>query len=222
MKKIAITMALLVPLSAQAGTGLFVGLPAVGQAPLAEWEAKAAPAFANAGCSLRRSGRFSGSLGPLEWPDLDQFRLFECNGSVLPDLQALGTEQMLSRRSSQPVLIEGELNLTNAPEPPRAAEYILKVSHYKETDSTARDKHLKELNASVSGLTGVWNTEGALMPSIASGAIRPDELTIIYYESPESAEVFRDTHPEALESVGRFNNAHVTSFTYLGAALDGN
>jgi len=222
MKTITIAMALLVPLSAQARTGLFVAFPAVGQVSLADWESRASPALSDAGCNLLRSGKFSGAIGPLEWPEMDQFRLYECNNSVLPDLLALGTERMLSRRPRHPVLIEGALDLTTTPEPPRAVEYIIKVSHYKETDSTARDKHLKELNASVIGLDGVWHTEGALIPSVASGATRPDELTFIYYESSDSAKAFREAHPEVLESVGRFNNAHITSFIYFGAALDGN
>jgi hypothetical protein len=207
---------------AQAQTALYLSIPSVSDATLSSWDAEVSSVFSSAGCEIHRSGKIGGALGPLAWPELDTFRLYQCNESVLTALVEAGVTDKLTSGSRQPVLVEGDLVTMDAPIPTVTAEYIIKVSYYSDTDGTLRDKDLVALNTKVSSKKGVWHTEGVLIPSKTVGTIRPDELTFLFYDSSDIANKFRDEHPEILEMIGQFNGAHLTSFLYLGATISEN
>lgn len=207
---------------AHAETALYLSIPSVSDATLTSWDADVSSVFSGAECELHRSGKIGGAQGPLAWPEHDIFRLYKCTESVLAALVEAGVSEKLSRGSAQPVLAEGNLMSMDAPAPTSAAEYVIKASYYNDLDGTARDKGIAALSAAAASEKGVWHTEGVLIPTKTVGTIRPDELTFLFYKSSDIAEKFRDDHPEIIEMVGKFNNAHLTSFIYLGASITEN
>lgn len=204
---------------AHAQTALYLSIPSLSEAVLTNWDTQISPTLSGAGCELHRSGKIGGAQGPLAWPEHDTFRLYQCNQSVLADLIASGVSEKLSRGARQPVLAEGEFMPMDAPAPTSAAEYVIKVSYYNDLDGTSRDKSIAALGAAASLQKDVWHTEGVLIPSKTVGAIRPDELTFLFYKSSPIAERFRTDNPDIIEMVGKFNTAHLTSFIYLGGTI---
>jgi len=220
MKLLAFAAVLSTVTPALAETGLFLAWPAQPAAALDQWDQATAPQLQDAGCSLHRSGTISGSLGPLDWPRMEGFRLYSCASPVLDALSASGATALLDRHGQQPVLFEGSLTLFPTEVPGAEAEYIVKLSHYNNLDTARREGDLATLGSAISDLKNVWRTEGVLAPDKALGTVRPDDLTFLYYHTGAEAEAFRAANPGVLEQVGRFNKAHLTAFTYLGAAVD--
>lgn len=222
MKQLLLAIALLASTQAHAETALYLSIPSVSDATLSSWDAEISSVFSGAGCELQRSGDVNQAQGPLAWPESEMFRLYQCNESVLDALVEAGVSEKLSVGSKQPVIAEGDFIKLEAPMPPAAAQYIIKVSYFNNLDGALRNKDLAALDASVSLEQGVWHTEGVLIPTKTVGTIRPDELTFLYYDSAEIAGRFRDDHPEILEKVGMFNGAHLTSFVYLVTSVTKN
>lgn len=219
MKPLAFAAALSTATPALAETGLFLAWPAQPAAALTHWDQAAAPLLQDAGCSLHRSGTISGSLGPLDWPQMKGFRLYRCASPVLGALSASGASALLARHGQQPVLFEGSLTLFPADAPDAEAEYIVKLSHYNNLDTEQRAADLTTLGSVISDLENVWQTEAVLTPATALGTLRPDDITFLYYSTGAEAEAFRAANPGVLEQVGQFNKAHLTAFTYLGATV---
>ncbi|MDC0660734.1 hypothetical protein N6L27_22235 [Leisingera sp. SS27] len=219
MKFLAFAAALTAAAPALAETGLFLAWPAQPAAALSQWDQAAAARLQDAGCSLHRSGTISGGFGPLDWPQMDGFRLYRCDSPVLASLAASGATAALARHGHQPVLFEGRLSLFPTDAPGAEAEYIVKLSHYNNLDAARRNEDLAALGDSISDLDNVWQTEGILTPATALGTLRPDDVTFLYYRTGAEAEAFRAANPGVLEQVGLFNKAHLTAFTYLGATV---
>lgn len=219
MKTILLAIALIMPTAALAETGLFIAWPSLRASTLTNWTLQAEPILQQAGCEIHREGELSGSLGPLDWPDLEDFRIYVCSQPVLGAILDEGAADQLAIRSNHPVLIEGPWTQLEAPEPTSQAEYIVKISHMNNLDIAQRSGDLEALGAMVAPLANAWHTDGFLIPERVHGTLRPDELTFIFYDDPDVADAFRDANPDVLEAVGAFNTNHLTSFIYLGATV---
>ncbi|UWQ77826.1 hypothetical protein K3725_10885 [Leisingera sp. S132] len=219
MKSLALAATLTAATPALAETGLFLAWPAQPASPVHQWEETAAAALQDAACRLHRSGTLSASLGPLDWPQMEGFRLYRCARPVLASLAASGATAALAHHGRLPVMVEGSLTLLPADAPEAEAEYIVKLSHYNNLDVPRRTDDLTALGSAIAELENVWQTEAVLTPEKAVGTLRPDDITFLYYGTDAEAEAFRTGNPGVLEQVGRFNKAHLTAFTYLGATV---
>ncbi|NVK12567.1 MAG: hypothetical protein HWE35_00140 [Rhodobacteraceae bacterium] len=219
MKPLAFAAALTAATPALAETGLFLAWPKQPASSVHQWEETAAASLQDAACRLHRSGTLSASLGPLDWPQMQGFRLYRCASPVLASLAASGAPAALAHHGHPPVLVEGSLTLFPADAPGAEAEYIVKLSHYNNLNAPRRTDDLAALGSAIAELENVWQTEAVLAPSTALGTLRPDDVTFLYYRTGAEAEAFRAANPGVLEQVGRFNKAHLTAFTYLGATV---
>jgi len=94
-------------------------------------------------------------------------------------------------------------------------EYIIKISHYNNKDIDGRSKSLANIDQITSTLADKYVTESFIGVTHASGMPTPDEVVVIYYDSPEGAALFRENNSEVLGLIGSFNNEHVDEFVYL-------
>jgi hypothetical protein len=174
----------------------------------------------NPGCNILRSGSIEAMQGKLTTPLIqpDRFVVMACEKFVLNDLTTRTALESLSKGGENIALFEG--SLINFEEPASVSEasdrqYVLKLGYYNNNDLNARNKELVELGEMSSERYGVWSNEALLQVHRASGLATPDEVVVIYYDTPEIAEDFRDNNQDVLERVSAFNDAHLNGFTYL-------
>ncbi len=172
------------------------------------------------GCEVQRSGDIVAMQGKLsrKLPQPQQFALLVCDQPVIGDANRLATISTLSDDGSSIALFEGALTnfetLANAGDASKR-QYVLKLGYYNNRDVKGRNDALVALDALAGERDGVWNTESFIQVHSASGITTPDEVVVLYYDTPEIAESFRDENSDILEEVTMFNNEHLTEFSYF-------
>ncbi|MBL4759184.1 MAG: hypothetical protein JKY32_16640 [Rhizobiales bacterium] len=183
-------------------------------------------AISDLGCVVQRNGAIVAMQGMLS-PSLtqpDQFIVLACEQSVLENSERRAVLAGLFAGGEPIALFEGALTDFEVPATtPDVAErqYILKLGYYNNIDIDARNAGLTALGAKASQREGHWGNESFLQVHRASGIATPDEVVILYYETAEIGDKFRDSNPDILEEVTAFNAAHLNGFVYLiGAASE--
>lgn len=177
-------------------------------------------AISDLGCTIQRSGVIVAMQGKLSTPmtQPDQFVVLSCEAPIMADSERRATIAPLSNGGGTIALFEGAMTdfeeLANARDA-SGRQYILKLGYYNNADIDARNANLMALDAKASDREGVWTTESFLQVQSASGVATPDEVVILYYDSAEIAENFRDENQDILEDVTAFNSAHLNGFSYL-------
>jgi len=170
------------------------------------------------GCAIRREGSVIGAQGNYDLDSINGFFLLECEQPVMDG----GTKQdIFSRLKNQfnhLKLIEGNINQFGQFGLAQAAgkrAYILKVSDYNNQAPIKRERDLALLGKQSQSLNNHYNVEAFLKVNDAAGMARPDEVVVIYYDSPQQAEQFRAGNPDFMEKIGQFNQDHISQFSYL-------
>ena len=175
-------------------------------------EADAIEVLQEDGCRIQRKGALLARLGNLDLPEVDAYALLRCDRSVLRE------PARTLKDAGRAILLEGSFHqVEEAGQSGADREYLIKVSVFNNTDPVGRSKDLKALQASVAPLPDKYRVESSLDITWASGISTPDEVTVLYYESPASGNRFRENNPAVLEAVGRFNKTHLVSWVYLVA-----
>ena len=52
------------------------------------------------------------------------------------------------------------------------------------------------------------------------GFFETDDVTVLYYDSPDDAKAFREQNPDLMERIGAFNKTHVTDFVYVNGVAE--
>ncbi|MBS9716476.1 hypothetical protein ACFFUT_15755 [Pseudohalocynthiibacter aestuariivivens] len=175
-------------------------------------------AIENLKCSLEREGNIMMQQGNLDLELPNRFAILSCEQ---PILQISGSRAQLADLypgAQEIAVFEGRLVWNpedDASSSVADRQYILKLSHYNNTDPDQRYGDQVALSAAGSTREDHWATEGFLSVHSARGIPTPDEIVVIHYDSPEAGDRFRDTNQDILEQVGAFNRAHLTEFTYL-------
>ena len=181
-------------------------------------------AVAALGCSVKREGIIAAAQGKLSppLPQPDKFVVLDCDQSVLAIADRRNSVSTLFPDGKTIAVFEGTLTefQTKGDTPDVSQrQYILKLGYYNNANTDGREADLAALDDKVSSLDGRWTNEAYLGVHSAIGIPTPDEVVLIHYENAEIAEKFRDSNSAILRDVGAFNDAHLTSFTYLvGAA----
>lgn len=172
------------------------------------------------GCSVAHQGGVLARQGNLDLPEVAGFALLSCDDRLLDDPKrveaAFGGQSPL-------VTLEGGLTSFDIPSgvpDPQNREYIIKLSYYNNADLVGRTADLEELQQLVRPLPDPYRNEKFLEVHRASGMRTPDEVVVIYYESPAAGDRFRESNQAVLEKVGAFNKKHLVSFVYLIANAD--
>ncbi|WP_298259845.1 hypothetical protein [uncultured Litoreibacter sp.] len=172
------------------------------------------------GCAIQREGAIVAAQGKLAY-DLtqpDKFVVLDCEDGVLGQADRRQAATSLFSDGSAIAIFEGAL--TNFPIDDQNGEvakrqYVLKLGYYNNADVDAREQDLAALNMLAQPLDGHWINESFLQVHAATGIPTPDEVVVIHYESAEVADQFRAENADILKEVSDFNDAHLTSFTYL-------
>jgi len=174
------------------------------------------------GCSVRRQGIIMAQQGKTKLDQPDQFVVLACDQPVLEQSERRSTIEGLFDGGTIIALFEGALAEFETPDDRSAVperQYVLKLGYYNNLDVSGREADLQALDRKVVDRDGRWTTEAVLNVHNALGVSTPDEVVVLYYNSSDIADRFRDENQDILVDVGTFNAAHLTGFTYLvGAA----
>lgn len=175
------------------------------------------------GCTIKRQGLIKGMQGKLDIGQPNIYLLLSCDGSLLTDIGKHAIFNSIAGKMMADITFEGPIvdfpNTVGNGEV-EGREYILKISHYNNKDIDGRSISLANIDRRTSKLPDTYITETFMGVTHSSGILTPDEVVVIYYDSPEHAGRFRKNNNEVLELIGDFNNKHVSEFVYLiGGAI---
>jgi hypothetical protein len=182
------------------------------------------------GCDVLRTGRIVGQDGDIGLPKPGVFVMLACSESVLgPSGAGSGEGNQITLLDE---LIDGarrialfEGGLASAEPQATGAEisgrqYIVKISMNNNTDSVVRQRELTEIGGRVAEREDRYSPEAAIDVSRAVGAQRPDEVLLLYYDSPEAGDRFRSNNPDIMQAISQFNSRHVDSFVYYVGVIE--
>jgi hypothetical protein len=175
-------------------------------------------AVENLGCTVFHAGKIVAQQASFKMKQPDQFIIMSCEQPLLHDAQNRQALGALYAGGHMIAALEGPLtrfDIVSDRTRPAERQYILKLGYYNNSDIDRREDDLQALNQKVTPLEDHWTTEGFVGVNHAMGIPTPDELVIIYYDTPESGERFRDNNKDILGEVRAFNDAHLTKFSYL-------
>lgn len=175
------------------------------------------------GCQLKREGMIKAAQGSIGIDQPNRFLLLTCDGSILTDIGKHAMFNALAGNERATVILEGPIinpSKNNGNGKIEDREYILKISHYNNKNIDSRSMSLENLNDYTSTLAGKYIIESFIGVTHASGMQTPDEVVVIYYDSPEQGERFRKNNGDVIGMIGEFNAEHLREFVYfVGKAL---
>ena len=149
----------------------------------------------------------------------NRFFFLACGQPVLKDSAARSVFRPLDEASGGVTLLEGELEAYGDLERPgRGRAYVIKLSYYSNLDPDRRERDLAAIAEMASAQPDSYRNEALIFPERAVGLPTPDEVTILFYDSPEQGQSFRDANGDILKAIDRFNGDHLLSFAYLSAS----
>ncbi|MCZ6508960.1 MAG: hypothetical protein O7A62_00070 [Alphaproteobacteria bacterium] len=174
------------------------------------------------GCQTRRAGAIVGEKGDIDVKRPNHFIFLACEHSLL---SAAAKREVLSG-----LIPEGEVlaflegALTDNPDNDSSSaatdrEYILKISHYNNRDTDRREQDLERIMQAVEPDPDRFIDESFIAVNRSMGMPTPDEVVILFYESPERADRFRKNNRDILRDVGAFNKAHLNDFIYYSGKI---
>ncbi len=171
-------------------------------------------------CSILREGPVVAEDGDINLDQPNRFIYLDCQVPLLgtPSGRNLITE--LGRGSAYVAAMEGtKLFHDTAPLSKQAGEraYILKVSHYNNSNPNKRDQDLSSLGEIVLPRADAYQQEAFIGVTQAYGMETPDEAVVLYYDDVGAGDRFRDNNPDILDKIVDFNDSHLTNYIYYFA-----
>lgn len=175
------------------------------------------------GCAIRRSGSILAQDGDMDIAEPNRFVVLDCAAPLLSQAETRAVFKSLNAVAEQVALLEGAAENFPAEQSASAIarrDYILKLSRYTNKDPDGRDRDLMGLRAAAAQRADHWRREVFLTVFHAVGMETPDEVAILYYDTPEQGERFRASNPDILNSVGAFNKKHLSGYVYYSGSSD--
>ena len=172
------------------------------------------------GCIVLREGKSFGGQGNYQLQPTNSFFVLTCEQSFLTQKSAQSVITTLNDETHNLVLLEGLDSQTSklpSTDTGTNRSYIFKLGHYNNISPSQRDLDLAKLNTSAQSVEHHYMTEAFIRVHDAYGMERPDELVVIYYNSADDGQKFRNNNPELMGKIGQFNNDHLTRFSYIAA-----
>jgi hypothetical protein len=172
------------------------------------------------GCALRREGKIIKAQGNYDVPDINGFFLLECETSFLESNLSSHVIEGLKDSTENLMLVEGPVSQFGSFGLAKSGNnnsYIFKLSDYNNISIEQRNRDLMKLGSLVKTRKDRYKTEAFIRVTDAYGMQRPDEVVVIYYDSPEAGERFRanDKNADIMALLGKFNKEHLTQASYL-------
>ena len=169
------------------------------------------------GCTVRREGVIVAASGKIAIAAPNYFVQLICDSSILADAHSRSVANRLIEGTKPHALLEGtELDLPTLPNSSKLQErnYFIKVSHFNNRDVSGREADLAELQNHTRSVPDNYTIETSIEVHRASGTPTPDEVVIMFYDSPAHGDRFRQNNATVLKKVGAFNAAHLKDNIY--------
>lgn len=223
MKKLALTAAGLclglgIVTTQAADTGLLALVEVDSSSSYAAGLAGINAAAKTANCALVREGSIVNENGNMDIDQPDRFLYLRCASPVIA-ANKTGLINPLKALGDKVALAEGPLASVDGPGDAASGAgraYILKLATYNNDDPAKRDRDLLAIGKKVKPLPDRYKNEAFIRVHDALGMKRPDEAVVIYYDTPEQGERFRNSNGDILKAIGAFNDDHLEDFVYFG------
>lgn len=168
-------------------------------------------------CNVSRQGMIADEAGDINTEQPNRFLILACDGSVISKEEGRSIFNSLSAASENTVILEGAL--AAFPEDDSGSKlseraYILKVSHYNNVSPDIRDNDLDVLRNETLKVADRYRRDMFVDVDRAMGMETPDEVALLYYDTPAQGKIFRENNPEIIEKVGNFNKTHLNDYIY--------
>lgn len=173
------------------------------------------------GCAVRRVGTIEGQNGDMDIAEPNRFVVLDCTVPLLRHAETRAVFKALDAAADRVALLEGEAENFPAEQsaaPATQRAYVLKLSRYTNDDPDGRDRDLAGIRAVAATRADRWRREIFLTVSHAVGMETPDEVAVLYYDTPEQGERFRKNNPDVLKSIGGFNKKHLSGYIYYSGS----
>lgn len=168
-------------------------------------------------CRISLEGPVMAEQGDIGVRRPNRFIHLSCKRPLLRDRAGRAVVLKLRSAAANLIALEGPLTLqagAQVTSPRRARSYIFKVSHYNNTDINRREDDLSALNRIAEKRPDRYRTQSEIAVTHAIGMARPDEVVILFYDSPAQGKRFRKANPKLLKRIGAFNKRHLTKAVY--------
>ncbi|WP_120496827.1 hypothetical protein [Kiloniella sp. EL199] len=169
------------------------------------------------GCRILREGPVLAEDGDIDLDQPNRFIYMTCSSSFLGHTDGRKLISQLNQGLEYAVAVEGVTILHDEASFERTAttrSFILKVSYYNNSNPAQRDEDLSTLGTLVHPRTDTYQTEAFVGVSQAYGIPTPDEAVVIYYDTPDAGNRFRENNPDILKKIIDFNDKHLNDFIY--------
>ncbi|MEH6630673.1 MAG: hypothetical protein V7776_07600 [Halopseudomonas aestusnigri] len=171
-------------------------------------------------CAILREGPVVAEDGDIDLDQPNRFIYFDCETSLLGS--SIGRDFLadLGKGSDYIAAMEGTPFFQDTASFKRNAgerSYILKVSHYNNSNPKKRDLDLAHLGETVQPRADAYQLETFVGTTQAYGMPTPDEAVVLYYDNAAAGDRFRDNNPDVLNKVIDFNDKHLTDYIYYFA-----
>ncbi len=169
------------------------------------------------GCRILREGPVLAEDGDIDLDQPNRFIYMTCSSSLLGHTDGRALISELNQDLEYVIAVEGTSILHDEisfEKTATARSYILKISHYNNSNPVQRDGDLSTLEDLVHPRADTYKTEAFVGVSKAYGIPTPDEAVVIYYDSPDAGNRFRENNPDILEKIADFNDKHLNDFIY--------
>jgi len=175
------------------------------------------------GCMIRHTGIIAAAQGEIGLAKPNQFVFLACDKALLGNSKNRNALSMIVKNGKNLALLEGSLMdfpIAGGASAVPGRQYILKISHYNNKNADKRDTELNQLTKEAGALADTYVTESFIAVNEAIGLPTPDEVVILYYDTPEAGDRFRKNNGDLLKKIGKFNQDHlVDAVYYVGKAL---
>lgn len=174
-----------------------------------------------AGCHVLRQGAILAEDGDIDLDQPAHFLLAHCSEPVLSNSKNRDLFEELAGPDGSLALFEGlPVDLPPLTEDAAARQYILKVSYYNNENLSDRYDDLNTIRAQVRSSQDMYHNEAEVLITRAQGIPTPDAIDVIYYDTFEAGDNFRNGNPDILSLIGDFNDDHVETFIYYVGTLN--
>lgn len=170
------------------------------------------------GCEIRRSGIIAAAQGNIELAQPNQFVFLACDAALLSNPENRNALSSIVQGGERLAVLEGSLSNfpdTDRPSAVSVRQYILKISHYNNKDANKRDLDLDDLSREAAQLPDTYVTESFISVNEALGLPTPDEVVILFYDSPETGDRFRKNNGGLLQKIGKLALLYLTNPLFI-------
>ena len=171
----------------------------------------------NLNCEVVRYGNIFQEQGNIDIDNPNKFFTMKCAKSIFQSSSGSSFIEKLREVVETTYLIEGdilpyEIDPSDSEMSKRA--YIVKVSYFNNNTPLKRLDDLKTIRSETLKVKDRYKREMFIEGQRAFGLETPDEVALLYYDTPQHGERFRENNPKLMKLIGDFNSNHLNDHSY--------